>query len=383
MLCYLLTISTPEELALELQYISCDSAGIAIMQEKLSCYTIKITELKGYCALALKETALSAGAECALPRKTIRAPEELVDVILLCTREQLKTIYAKCAKQAFKQLHELSTLLLPLLRTKIPAKPKLMGILNVTPDSFSDGGTYMTIEAAITHALEMIAAGVTIIDVGGESTRPGAAEISAAEEINRVIPVITAIHQKAPQIIISIDTTKGAVARAAIDAGATMINDISGLTNDPEIARVAADSGAQLVLMHRLAPSTTMQDNPQYTDIIKELLQALSTSIALAKNAGVADHKIIIDPGIGFGKTTKHNLYILRQLSAFYSLGYPVMLGASRKSVIGNVLHKEPAERILGTAILSALTYPYADYLRVHDIAENHEALVLAEAIRL
>jgi dihydropteroate synthase len=381
MLVYALATPTSLDLQQELQQIQCDPTGLKIMQEKRSALTIKITELKGYCAIALKETALSAGAECALPKKTIRAPEDLADVLLLCTPAQLKNITEKCAQQAFAQLQELSKLFPRFLQTQLPALPKLMGILNVTPDSFSDGGKFASTPVAVEHALSLIAQGAAIIDIGGESTRPGAPEITESEELHRVIPVIIALHQKAPQITISIDTTKSAVARAAVASGATMINDISGLTRDPDIARVAAEAGAQLVLMHRLAPSTTMQKDPQYQDILKEILQALSASISLAKEFGVAHNKIIIDPGIGFGKTTEQNLYLIKNLEAFKSLGHPVLLGASRKSFIGQTLDRPVDQRIIGTVITSAWAQRHVDYLRVHDILENRDALILAQAI--
>lgn len=381
MLCYALTISSVQDLEQELQKISCDPAGIAIMREKLSSLTIKVTELKGYCALALKEASLSAGAECALPKKTIRAPEETADVILLCTTAQLKLLAAKCAKQAFEQLRKLSPLLLSLIRPRAQALPQLMGILNITPDSFSDGGKFMSVETALEQTEKMLGQGTTIIDIGGESTRPGAIEVSAAEELQRVIPVLTAIHKKYPQAILSIDTTKSAVARAAVNAGATMINDISGLTRDPEIARVAAETGAKLILMHRLGPSDTMQNDPRYQDILKEILLTLSSSLSLAKEYGVRDEQLIIDPGIGFGKTREQNLYLIKNLSAFTALGYPVLLGASRKSFIGLTLDKPATERTIGTAITSAYALPYVDYIRVHDITPNQQALVMAQAI--
>lgn len=381
MLCYTLTILSTKDLVQELQRLSCDTTGLTIMQEKRSALAIKITDIKGYCALALKESALSAGGECALPKKTIRTPEELVDIILLCTPEQLKNIATKCTQQAFKQLQELGMRLPQFIQTKNSKLPKIMGILNVTPDSFSDGGKFTTLETALNQALAMIEQGADIIDIGGESSRPGAQEITETEELARVIPIITALHKAAPNITISIDTTKSTVARAAIDAGATMINDISGLTRDPNLAQVAAETGAHLILMHRLGPSATMQNNPQYTDILKEIMLSLTASISLAKESGVANNKLIIDPGIGFGKTREQNLYLIKQLSAFASLGYPILLGTSRKSFIGLTLNKPINERILGTAITNAYALPHVDYIRVHDIVENKEALIMTQAI--
>ena len=380
MLCYRLNIQNPAALEQELQRLACDPGGIVIMREKLSAITLKITDILGYCAIALKEAALSAGAECALPKNTIRKPDVPADIILLGTPSQIKIIAAKCTQQAFKQLRELGETI-PRIIAEVPCSQQLMGILNVTPDSFSDGGKFTDTPKALAHAQLMITQGATIIDIGGESTRPGAVEITEAEELARVIPVITELHKHHPTMCISIDTTKSSVARAAVNAGATMINDISGLTRDPEIARVAAETGAKLVIMHRLGTSSTMQQNPEYTDLLKEILLSLQASIALAREYGVSDTQIIVDPGIGFGKTTQHNLYILQQLGAFHSLGYPVMLGVSRKSVIGNILNKDPQERILGTAVLSALTFATVDYLRVHDLSENKDALLIGKAL--
>jgi dihydropteroate synthase len=379
--CYQLTVFSQADLVRELELIACDPAGIAIMQDKLSALTIKITDIPGYCALILKEEALSVGGDCAMPRSTIRQTEKLCDVVLLVTVKQLKLITVKLSGQAFTVLRELSGQLKKFTVEQPRVIPKIMGIINVTPDSFSDGGKFFSVDLAVTQAMKMIEAGALIIDVGGESTRPGAEEISAAEEIKRVVPVIKAIRKKNKKIQISIDTTKSEVARAAVRVGATMINDVSGLTRDPKIARVAAHTDVKLILMHRLAPSKTMQKNPEYKDVLKEILLSLQNSITVAKKAGVKDKSLIIDPGIGFGKTTEHNLYLIKNIKAFKSFGYPVLLGASRKSVIGTILKTGPDDRVEGTIATSLMgLLGQVDFLRVHDVEENLAAVKMWHA---
>lgn len=382
MLVYALNVLNENDLVRELKALSCDPQGIKIMREKLNRFTIKLTDLPAHIALIIKESALSCGADFALPRGAIMNKGDFFDGLLLINKQQLRKLTAKLAAQSFRQLRDISLNLKAFLkepRFKIPA---ILGILNITPDSFSDGGNFLTLDTALLQAKKMIKAGAKIIDVGGESTRPGAAEISCAEELARVIPVIKALHSANPNIAISIDTTKSKVAESAVKNGAAIINDISGLTRDEKIAKVAAKYKTKLILMHRLAPSKTMQNNPQYQDILKEILIFLKNSIEKAIASGVKKENIIVDPGIGFGKTTAHNLYLLKHLCAFRSLGCPLLLGASRKSVIGNILKNDPPQRTAGTIAtsLSALLNN-VDYLRVHDITENLDALKVFQKI--
>ncbi|GAB4314545.1 MAG: dihydropteroate synthase [Candidatus Zixiibacteriota bacterium] len=260
--------------------------------------------------------------------------------------------------------------------------PWIMGVLNCTPDSFSDGGQYFTAEAAIDHAHQMIAEGVDIIDVGGESTRPGSDPVDAEEQIERTIPVIEAIRRvwAGP---ISIDTTQSAVAEAALDSGANWINDISALRDDPQMVVLAAKRGAGLVLMHMLGTPRTMQENPQYRDVVREITDFLTERAAYAECQGVAKDKIVIDPGIGFGKTIDHNLTILRHTHELASHGYRLLVGASRKSFIGHITGMPVDNRLdgsLAAAVWSATQG--AAIVRVHDVAQTRRALDVAMAIQ-
>lgn len=257
-----------------------------------------------------------------------------------------------------------------------------MGILNVTPDSFHDSGRYAKPEAAIARAREMAAAGAGIIDVGGESTRPGSEPVGPEEELMRVIPVIGAI---APEldVPVSIDTSKAGVARRALEAGATMINDVTALRGDEQMAGVAAAAGCPVCLMHMLGEPGTMQQNPQYGDVVGDIRDFFRERMGFAVAQGIKQENIILDPGIGFGKTLEHNLTILRRLDEFLVLGRPLLIGASRKSFIGKVTGEEETEkRLPGTIATTVIAFEKgARIFRVHDVAENCQALKLTEAI--
>ncbi|MBC8412170.1 MAG: dihydropteroate synthase [Nitrospira sp.] len=258
-----------------------------------------------------------------------------------------------------------------------------MGILNVTPDSFSDGGLHFEKELAIQQALRMQEEGADILDIGGESTRPGAEKITAVEEINRVVPVIEAIASRV-NIPISIDTYKAEVAEAALRAGAAIVNDISGLRFDPYMAGVVARHRVPVVLMHIKGTPENMQINPEYLDLIQEIIDYFEVSIALARDAGIAEDMIILDPGIGFGKTLQHNLEIIRRLADFSKLNKPILLGHSRKAFIGKILGDLPADqRLEGTAAIAAIgAVNGAGIIRVHDVKEMVRAVRVADAVR-
>lgn len=250
----------------------------------------------------------------------------------------------------------------------------IMGILNVTPDSFSDGGKFDQIDAALKHAEEMIRDGADVIDIGGESTRPGYTKISDEEETDRVVPVIEAV-KKEFGIPISVDTYKSGVAEAAAQAGADLINDIWGLKYDARMAEVIAKSGLACCLMHN-------RDNTEYRNFMEDVKQDLRETIALAKAAGIADDKIILDPGVGFAKSYENNLEVIRRLKEFNELKYPVLLGTSRKSVIGLTLDLPAAERVEGTIVTTVMAVEAGCmFVRVHDVKENHRAIQMAEAI--
>lgn len=263
-------------------------------------------------------------------------------------------------------------------------RPQIMGILNVTPDSFSDGGRYTGVEAAVRQAQTMIDEGADIIDVGGESTRPGSKPVSADEQIRRVIPAITAIRDISPTIRISIDTTSSEVAAAALWAGATLINDISAGLGDPKMLPLAAASETPIVLMHMQGTPQTMQENPYYDDAVAEVKAALQGRIVEALAAGVKPGNIVIDPGIGFGKRKQDNLELLAHLEQFVALGYPVLLGTSRKRFMGNICNvAEPSELVTASAVTTALgVMAGVTMFRVHDVKANRQAADVAWAIK-
>lgn len=258
----------------------------------------------------------------------------------------------------------------------------VMGILNVTPDSFSDGGRFLDSKMAVARALEMADEGADIIDIGGESTRPGSKDISRDEELDRILPVIEAVSKKIDTTI-SVDTRKSEVAEAALKAGAGIVNDISGLRCDEDMARVVARHNAGLIVMHMKGTPQDMQDKPAYKNLIHEIICSLKESLRLAKDAGVAEENIIIDPGIGFGKTVKHNLQILNRLNEFKILGRPVCIGTSRKSFIGKILdHPEIGMRLFGTLATCVIAIMNgANILRVHDIKETLDIARMTDSV--
>ena len=261
-------------------------------------------------------------------------------------------------------------------------QPKIVGILNVTPDSFSDGGLFLRSEAAQMQARQM-AAGADILDIGGESTRPGAVEVAPDEEIARTAPVIAALRAGGLDAPISIDTRKAVVAQAALSAGAGIVNDVSALGFDAGMARVVAALGAPVILMHALGDPATMQADPQYDDVLLDVFDFLASRVALAEAAGIARDRIAVDPGIGFGKTLQHNLTLLNRLSLFHDLGLPVLLGASRKRFIGTIgAEAEAARRMPGSlAVALAGVAQGMQMIRVHDVAETRQALSLWQAV--
>ncbi len=260
----------------------------------------------------------------------------------------------------------------------------VMGVLNVTPDSFSDGGLSASLERAVAHGLALAGAGADLIDVGGESTRPGATEVPVEEELRRVLPVIEQLRAKS-DVPLSIDTRKAAVARAALAAGAVLVNDVTGFLGDGALAAATAQGGAAACLMHMRGTPRTMQQSPTYDDLVAEVLEGLGASVARAEAAGIARGRIWVDPGIGFGKTFEHNLFLLRHLRELRLLRCPVVLGTSRKAFLGALLGgKPPQERLVGTvaSVVAAAVEGGVDVVRVHDVGEAREALRVVDAIR-
>jgi len=259
--------------------------------------------------------------------------------------------------------------------------PRILGIINVTPDSFSDGGEVLAADDAIDRGRAMLEAGADILDVGGESTRPGAAPVAIDDEIARVVPVVQALADSGA--LVSIDTRRAPVMQAAIEAGAKIINDVTALTHDPDSLELAAASGLPVILMHMLGEPGTMQDNPQYDDAAQDVFDCLKDGVAACIGAGIDRGRIAVDPGIGFGKTLDHNLEILARLDIYRDIGCPVLLGASRKTFIGNLSDDAPPKNRLGGSLAAVLAAAARGVrlFRVHDVAETRQALTVWQAI--
>jgi dihydropteroate synthase len=256
-------------------------------------------------------------------------------------------------------------------------RPSVMGVINVTPDSFSDGGVHFRTEAAVTAAWGMVDAGAAIVDVGGESTRPGAEPVPLEEELSRVLPVLAGLAG----VPVSVDTAKAEVARRALEAGAVMVNDVTALRGDPELAGVVAGSDAYLCLMHMQGEPRTMQADPRYEDVVAEVTAFLEERLRFAVGAGIGEERICLDPGIGFGKTVEHNLELLRRLDAIAALGRPVLVGVSRKSTLARLIG-EPTGSTAASLSAAVLAYERgASILRVHDVREHVDALAVAAAL--
>jgi dihydropteroate synthase len=276
---------------------------------------------------------------------------------------------------------------------ELPAGPVVMGVVNVTPDSFSDGGLYLDVDAAVAHGRRLAAEGARILDIGGESTRPGADEVPEAEELERVVPVIERLAQAAgPDDVaagqstlatprVSIDTRKAVVAERALQAGARIVNDISAFRHAPEIAGMVASAGADCCLMHMLGEPRTMQQDPRYDDVVSDVKAFLEERLAFAVGEGVPEERVWLDPGIGFGKTLEHNLELLRRLDEIVAIGRPVVIGTSRKSFLGKITGREETERLPGTIATNVIAWERgARIFRVHDVAPALDALKVAAA---
>lgn len=362
--------------------LSCgvDPASLPYLGPKLIHRNLLIKGVKLFAANILKQSMLSIGGDVAVHRGVISGRAETSDCLLmgdlrhyrllvekLRLQKGLETIVQTIEEQIFSPRSPL-TLSLRAQSCTWDHLPLIMGILNITPDSFSDGGTWHDPERALDHALQMVSDGADIIDVGGESSRPGAREVNAAQEISRVIPVIRTLSSQI-SIPISIDTMKAEVAQAAIEAGASIINDISALNQDSSMMDVARRTGAGVILTHMRGTPETMQNETSYTDIIDEISSYLDHRIEACLEAGISQESMVIDPGIGFGKDAEGNLRIIHHIAEFRSLGLPVMLGHSRKSFIGSILDCAVHDREEGTDAVSAWAIMQGvDILRVHEV---------------
>jgi len=377
--------------------IGADQGGIALMVDKALSEVIEIQRVSSPAANILKQEMLSVGGDAAVARGVVTCQVDKSSVLLLGNRKQLKALVQKIWNGPFGLGQIAVGLKEYMAREEQPpyfqmdfrgrtlqlgARTHIMGVLNVTPDSFSDGGEFLQREKAVEQAERMVAQGADIIDVGGESSRPGAEPVSTQQEIERIIPVI---EELAPRLTvpISVDTYKAEVASRALEAGASAINDISALRFDPQMADVVARHDVPLVLMHMLGNPRTMQDNPSYTDLMGEIYTFLSDRIETAVAAGIKRNKIILDPGIGFGKTVEHNLEIIRRLKEFHSLGRPILIGPSRKSFIGKVLGLPVEERLEGTAAAVAIGIVNgANIVRVHDVGQMVRVTRMADSFK-
>ncbi len=391
----LLHVPSPEHAARELQRMSVDKRGIVEMAPKMRTLCIQISRLECRQANVLKQEMLSLGGDAAVARGTVSCSIDSTDCVLIGTVKQLGRLCRKLKAQPFG-LPELAGELESLLtRAASPPaawktsrrlfslrRPLIMGILNLTPDSFSDGGLSHDSDRAFEKALQMEAEGADIIDIGGESTRPGAAPVSLDEELRRIIPVIERLAGTL-KCAISVDTWKSGVAGRALIAGAEIINDISGFHFDTQMSGVAAASGAGVVLMHTRGTPDAMQQNTVYEDLMAEIATGLHASLVLAREAGVSDQCIAIDPGIGFGKNAAGNLELIRRLAELSCFGLPILTGPSRKSFIGTVLGRESTgDRLFGTAATVALSVSHgASILRVHDVKAMRDVADMAHAV--
>lgn len=380
----------------EMKNIGVDPKGIELMSKKTINRVIKLENVELTPALILKQEMLSLGAEAALNKEAISLKPQTTDVLLIGNLKHYQALISKLQSQYFA-LSKLATKIEEVLNNFIKEDFKLvcgdyqldlskrtfiMGILNVNKDSFSDGGLYDKPEVAIERAFEMKEEGVDIIDIGGESTRPGAKPCSVEEELNRVLPVVKGVIKEDIDLPISIDTYKSEVAKACLDEGAHMINDISGLRFDTKMAEVVAKYKTTVVLMHIKGTPQNMQENPQYECVVSEISDYLRQRIDFAIDAGIDKERIIIDPGIGFGKTVEHNLEILRKLREFKTLGRPILIGTSRKSLIGKILNLPVEERLEGTAATVAVSILNgANIIRVHDVKAMKRVAKMIDAI--
>jgi dihydropteroate synthase len=379
----------------ELLSIGSDKVGVSIMTPKAVSRVVKIKGLKPPAANIVKQEMLSFGGEAANAYGSINHSVETTDLLIFGTLKQLHQLLDKLRIHPFglpEVGDQIAQMLANYENSPAPLRFKnktldigcrtfIMGILNVTPDSFSDGGKFVDVDAAVEHAKKMLAAGADIIDVGGESTRPGSEQIPIEEEKKRVLPVIEKLSRETDAII-SIDTTKAEVARAAVRAGAALVNDVSGLRFDARMAAAIAELSVPLCLMHIKGKPRDMQDDPTYSDLMGEIINYLEESLAIAKKAGILHEKIIIDPGIGFGKTTEDNLEILKRLKELKVLGRPIMVGTSRKSVIGKTLDLPVNDRLEGTAATVAVSIAHgADLIRVHDVKEMARVAKMTDSI--
>ena len=378
---------TDEEYGSLMKKIGVSAAGTAIMRDRFSIKTFMVSDISTPAANVVKQEVLSLGGEAAVPAHAVNCSEPKSCFVFSLRSDRLSDFAARMKAQCWK-LPQVADFVEKFCKANSPwfsfsypgidtTRPNIMGILNVTPDSFSDGGSWTTLEAALKHAETMLEEGADIIDVGGESTRPGSEAVEAETEKQRVIPVIKEIKKQFPKAVISVDTVKSSVAEAAVNAGAEIINDVSGLTFDPEMAAVCAALQKPVVIGHIKGLPKDMQMNPHYDDLFAEMLGFFGRSRDALLAKGFDEKFIMLDPGIGFGKTLEHNLAIIKHLEVFHAYLEPVMVALSRKSMIGAITGRtDPKERLAGTVALDTIVLEKgAAVIRVHDVKEAKDTL--------
>ena len=391
-----LHITNANEAIQQMKKVGVDPTGVKLMEGKTLHFNLKVEGIEPRTANLLKQELLSLGGDVAVDGRGFDCSANQTDALLMGTQKNFEKLILKLEqypdlqplgqsiKETLENISKTHYSIRCRKRTLILGKRTLlMGVLNVTPDSFSDDGFFFDKEKAIAHGLRMVEEGADIIDIGGESTRPGSKPLELEEELRRVIPVIESLAKEV-DVPISIDTYKSTVAQRAIEAGAEIINDISGLHFDPSLAQLAAKEDAPLVLMHIRGTPETMQKDVHYDSLFSEILQYLKDSIQRAESAGLDPRQIIIDPGIGFGKTVEDNLLIIKNLYEFRILGKPILLGTSRKTFIGKILNTEVGDRLEGTLSSIAIgVLNGAHIIRSHDVLQAKKAIAVADAIRL
>ncbi len=391
-----LHITNASEAIHQMKKVGVDPIGIKLMERKSLHFNLKVEGIDPRTANLLKQEMLSLGGDVAVDGRGLDCSAQQTDALIMGTQNHFEKLILKLGQypdlqslgQSIKEtIRNISKIQFAIHCRKktltLGKRTLLMGVLNVTPDSFSDGGLFFDKEKAIAHGIRMVEEGADVIDIGGESTRPGSKPLELEEELRRVIPVIESLS-KETDVPISIDTYKSDVAQRAIAAGAEIINDISALRFDPNLAQVAARENIPLILMHIRGTPETMQKNIYYESLFSEILQYLKGSIQIAESAGVDPQQIIVDPGIGFGKTVEDNLLIIKNLYEFRILGKPILLGTSRKSFIGKILNAEAGGRLEGTLSSIAIgVLNGAHVIRSHDVLQAKKAIAVADAIRL
>lgn len=386
-----------EYLRAEMERVGAHPASFPIFEKKADVILLKVFGVISPGANVIKQEMLSLGGDAVVHKNAVDCKVERSDVILMGTKKQYEALLKKLERANYFGLQEVRKKLKDYLEKKKPdhvespwgrritfERTRLMGIINVTPDSFFAGSRKEDLKQALQAASDMIENGADILDIGGLSTRPGSEPVGEEEELKRVVPAVKAIRQEFPQIPISVDTYRAKVAKEALDAGADIINDISGLQFDENLVKIVAEYKAPLVLMHIKGTPKDMQKNPHYDDVVREIAEYFCERMEFAVSSGVRPESIILDPGIGFGKNYEHNLEILSRLKEFKSFKKPLLIGASRKTFIGKALGDlPPEERLEGTLAVTALcALSGVDIVRVHDVKENRRVLDLVEAVK-